>query len=55
MYGKDIATLKIKLRRHHTSEATVWSMTGEQGKQWKYVNVTTPTISQMFQVCIGNP
>jgi hypothetical protein len=39
MYGSDTGTLKV-LKKTQLGYQTVWSLSGEQGKQWKQANVT---------------
>ena len=39
MYGSDTGTLKV-LKKTQLGYQTVWSLSGEQGSQWKQANVT---------------
>ena len=49
MYGSGIGTLEV-IKHTATRDTVVWSLSGDQGNQWKTVNVNLGATGSKFQV-----
>ena len=50
MYGAHVSRLTLKLHPDNGAEIKLWYISGEQGQQWQYMNVTIPKVTSKFQV-----